>query len=99
MAHDIDIEGHVVTDDGTICVWWCFTWPERVYGETYWRSSPSVATELRVTVTNRGRFSTARDVSIDVYVLSDSVPADVHAKLVEYAVAEEQRQYEWAVAS
>ncbi len=94
---DIDIEGHTTTDDGTICVWWCFTWPERVYGETHWRSSPSVATELRVTVRGHRSFASGHETEVDV--LSDSVPADVHAKLVEYAIEEDDRQWRMAVAS
>jgi hypothetical protein len=94
---EVDIEGHVLTAEGTIVVQWCRVWPELHRGETRWVGSPSCATELRVTVTGRGRGASSWDVEVDI--LSDSVPADVHAKLVEYAIAEEDNQWRLAVAS
>lgn len=92
---EVDIEGSICTGDGTYVVWWCWTWPERHHGETRWVGSPMVSTEVRVTVHNRRRGSTERDVSVDFDVLSDSVPPDVEAKLRDYAIGEEQRDWEY----
>ena len=89
---EVDIEGSIRTGEDTWCILWCWTWPERHNGETRWVGSPSVATELRVTVTGRGLGARTWDVEVDV--LSDDVPADVYAKLQEYAIEEEQREYD-----
>ena len=91
--YDIDIIGHIQTGDNTWVVEWALVW-RRGDG---WVGSPTNATELRVTVTGRGRGARTWDVEVDV--LSSDVPADVYAKLRDYAIEEEQRSFEMAEAA
>jgi predicted RNA-binding protein with TRAM domain len=90
-GYEIDIESSVRTGDGTYAIQWAYVWP--VPGG--WDGGATVSTEVKVTVHNRRRHSTERDISIDFDVLSDSVAPDVEAKLRDYAIGEEQRDWEY----